>query len=144
MGWGFYKGTQLHIDRGAQMRAWEDISRDFSGDHAMNRLLQGDVGSGKTVLAQLALLTGVQAGYQGCLMAPTEVLARQHYESFVRDFEKFREDTGINIRCGLLIGSMKAGEKRRIYAAAASHEIDILIGTHALIQEGLRLKISVL
>lgn len=70
-------------------------------------------------------------------MAPTEVLARQHYESFVRDFEKFREDTGINIRCGLLIGSMKAGEKRRIYAAAASHEIDILIGTHALIQEGL-------
>lgn len=132
----FIKGLSYTLT-GAQMRAWEDISRDFSGDHAMNRLLQGDVGSGKTVLAQLALLTGVQAGYQGCLMAPTEVLARQHYESFVRDFEKFREDTGINIRCGLLIGSMKAGEKRRIYAAAASHEIDILIGTHALIQEGL-------
>lgn len=135
----FVKGLDYSLT-GAQIKAWEDISGDFFGEHAMNRLLQGDVGSGKTVLAQLALLTGVQAGAQGCLMAPTEVLARQHYENFTADFEKFYKDTGIRIRCGLLVGSMKSREKRAVYEAAASHEIDILIGTHALIQEGLDFK----
>lgn len=141
MSWAekFIKGLSYTLTN-AQMRAWKDMCGDFSGKHAMNRLLQGDVGSGKTVLAQLALLTGTQAGYQGCLMAPTEVLARQHYESFTADFEKFYERTGIRIRCGLLIGSMKVREKRSIYEAAANHEIDILIGTHALIQEGLSFK----
>lgn len=119
----------------AQLRAWKEISADFSGPHVMNRLLQGDVGSGKTVIAQLTLLTAVQAGYQGCLMAPTEVLARQHYESFVNDFEKFYQKTGICLRIGLLTGSMKAKEKRAVYEALETHEIDILIGTHAVIQE---------
>ena len=119
----------------AQLRAWKEISADFSGPHVMNRLLQGDVGSGKTVIAQLALLTAVQAGYQGCLMAPTEVLARQHYESFLNDFERFYQKTGIRIRIGLLTGSMKVREKRAVYEALETHEIDILIGTHAVIQE---------
>ena len=119
----------------AQLRAWKEISADFSGPHVMNRLLQGDVGSGKTVIAQLALLTAVQAGYQGCLMAPTEVLARQHYESFLNDFERFYQKTGIRIRIGLLTGSMKVREKRAVYEALETHEIDILIGNHAVIQE---------
>lgn len=119
----------------AQQRAWKEISGDFTGQHVMNRLLQGDVGSGKTVIAQLALLTAVEAGYQGCLMAPTEVLARQHYESFQHDFERFYKNSGIRIRCGLLTGSMKIREKREVYEALENHEIDILIGTHAVIQD---------
>ena len=122
----------------AQMRAWKEIFKDFSGEHVMNRLLQGDVGSGKTVIAQLALMTAVQAGYQGCLMAPTEVLAKQHYDSFTKDFEHFYEISGLQIRCGLLTGSMKVREKKQIYAALENHEIDILIGTHAVIQEKVR------
>ena len=119
----------------AQQRVWKEIFADFSGRHVMNRLLQGDVGSGKTVIAQLALLTAAEAGYQGCLMAPTEVLARQHYESFQQDFEKFYKVSGIRIRCRLLTGSMRAGEKRDVYEALENNEIDILIGTHAVIQE---------
>lgn len=119
----------------AQMRAWKEILGDFSGKTVMNRLLQGDVGSGKTVIAQLALLTAAESGYQGCLMAPTEVLARQHYDNFTKDFERFYEKTGIRVRCGLLTGSMKAGEKRRMYDALKNHEVDVLIGTHAVIQE---------
>ena len=120
---------------GAQLRAWEEIKKDFSGEHVMNRLLQGDVGSGKTVIAQLALIMAAEAGDQGCLMAPTEVLARQHYDNFVKDFEKFYEVSGIRIRCGLLTGSMKQREKKQMYEAIENHEIDILIGTHAVIQE---------
>ena len=120
---------------GAQLRAWEEIKSDFSGKHVMNRLLQGDVGSGKTVIAQLALIMAAEAGDQGCLMAPTEVLARQHYDNFVKDFERFYEVSGIRIRCGLLTGSMKQREKKQMYEAIENHEIDILIGTHAVIQE---------
>lgn len=119
----------------AQHLVWNEIYQDFSGKHVMNRLLQGDVGSGKTVIAQLALLTTVQSGYQGCLMAPTEVLAKQHYDSFINDFEHLYKNTGIQIRCGLLTGSMKAREKNAVYQALADHEIDVLIGTHAVIQE---------
>lgn len=119
----------------AQKKAWHEILLDFSGENVMNRLLQGDVGSGKTVIAQLALLTAVQAGYQGCLMVPTEVLANQHYENFVSDFERFYENTGIKIRCQLLTGSVKAKEKKAICEALKQHEIDILIGTHAVIQD---------
>lgn len=130
----FIEGLSYSLT-GAQQRAWKEIAVDFSGQHVMNRLLQGDVGSGKTVIAQLALLTAVEAGYQGCLMAPTEVLARQHYENFQHDFEKFYKDSGIQIRCGLLTGSMKAREKRSVYEALENHKMDILIGTHAVIQE---------
>ncbi len=114
---------------GAQMRTWREIQSDLSGERVMNRLIQGDVGSGKTVIAQLALLAVASAGAQGCLMAPTEVLARQHYESFVRTFGDF------GVRVELLTGSMTAGEKRLAHARIENHEADIMIGTHALIQE---------
>ncbi len=117
---------------GAQLRAWEEIREDLKGDRAMNRLIQGDVGSGKTVIAQLALLTAAREGYQGCLMAPTEVLARQHYRSFVRAFDAW------DIRCVLLTGSMTAREKKEAYDMIENHRADIVIGTHALIQEKVR------
>ena len=123
-----------------QVTAWNEIYADFLGQKVMNRLLQGDVGSGKTVIAQLALLTIVEAGYQGCLMAPTEVLAKQHFDNFVKDFDRFKEQTGISIRCELLTGSTKAKEKRQIYDALQNHQIDILIGTHAVIQEQVQFK----
>ena len=113
----------------AQLRTWEEIKEDFKGIGTMNRLIQGDVGSGKTVIAQLALLTVAEEGYQGCLMAPTEVLARQHFESFEKVFSKW------DIRCLLLTGSMTAKEKREAYTRIENHQVDIVIGTHALIQD---------
>ena len=130
----FIECLPYELTRG-QIEAWREIYSDFSGENVMNRLLQGDVGSGKTVIAQLALLTMTEAGYQGCLMAPTEVLAIQHYENFIKDFDHFYKKTGVRIRCGLLTGSMKVKEKRAIYEALEKNEIDILIGTHAVIQE---------
>ena len=97
----------------------------------MNRLIQGDVGSGKTIIAVLALLAACENGYQGALMVPTEVLARQHFESVTELFEKH----GVDKKVILLTGSMTAKEKRIVYEKVASHEADIIIGTHALIQE---------
>lgn len=121
---------------GAQLNTWRDIRADMASDKVMNRLVQGDVGSGKTVIAQLALLAAADCGFQGCLMAPTEVLARQHYESFVRDFEHVRLGChGSAPKIVLLTGSMTAKEKRLAYEKIESHEADIIIGTHALIQE---------
>ncbi len=114
---------------GAQMRTWKEIQADMASENVMNRLIQGDVGSGKTVIAALALLQAAQNGFQGCIMAPTEVLARQHYESFVQLFEPF------HVRVTLLTGSMTAREKRTAYEKIAAHETDIIVGTHALIQE---------
>lgn len=116
---------------GAQCRVWKEIRQDLSGTHLMNRLVQGDVGSGKTILAQLALVLAAENGYQGALMVPTEVLARQHMESFHSLFEK----AGIPMRCCLLTGSMTAKEKREIRKRIEEHEADVVIGTHALIQE---------
>lgn len=113
----------------AQLRVWEEVKRDLQGEYVMNRLIQGDVGSGKTVLAILALLMAVKNGYQGCFMVPTEVLAKQHYKSLDQISAKF----GVEI-C-LLVGSMTAKEKREAYERIKSHKADIIIGTHALIQE---------
>lgn len=113
----------------AQKRAMTEIQNDFLGDRVMNRLVQGDVGSGKTILAVLALLMTAKAGYQGALMVPTEVLAKQHYETFTELLSPF----GIKIE--LLTGSVRAAAKRDIYERLKRHEIDIIIGTHALIQE---------
>ena len=113
----------------AQLRVWEEIKKDLRGDFIMNRLIQGDVGSGKTILAVLALLMAVKNGYQTCLMVPTEVLAKQHYKSLT----ELLEQQGISI-C-LLVGSMTAKEKRETYAKIKAHEVDIVVGTHALIQE---------
>lgn len=116
---------------GAQKRALREVYQDMDSGFVMNRLIQGDVGSGKTIVAVLALLQAACSGFQGALMAPTEVLARQHFESMT---ELFREH-GIDKKVELVTGSMTAKEKRLAYARIASHEADIIIGTHALIQE---------
>lgn len=118
----------------AQREAIEDIRRDFSGTTAMNRLVQGDVGSGKTVVAAAAIYGVVLAGHQAALMAPTEVLARQHYETF----RTFLDPYGI--KTDLLTGSTRAAEKRRILQECASGEIQILIGTHAVIEKAVFFK----
>ena len=120
-----YKLTQ------AQMRTWSEILTDLSGGLVMNRLIQGDVGSGKTIVAFLALLTAAYNGFQAALMAPTEVLARQHYESLSQMLSK----QGMEIRTVLITGSMNAKEKREAYEKIRSHQTDLIIGTHALIQE---------
>lgn len=114
---------------GAQERTWEEMRRDLTSGMRMNRLIQGDVGSGKTILAILALCAAAENGYQGCLMVPTEVLARQHKEELERYFAP------LDIRTELLTGSMTAKEKREAYARIAAHEVDIIVGTHALIQD---------
>lgn len=117
---------------GAQERVWRDILKDFAGPRSMSRLVQGDVGSGKTIVAILALLTAAASGYQGALMAPTEVLARQHYESILRLFKEH----GISFPVELLTGSMTKAEKRKAYDRIACGYSKIIVGTHALIQEG--------
>lgn len=113
----------------AQLRTWQEMRQDLTSGRKMNRLIQGDVGSGKTILAALALCAAAENGYQGCLMVPTEVLARQHQEELTRFF------TPLGIRTELLTGSMTAKEKREAYARIESHEVDIIVGTHALIQD---------
>lgn len=113
----------------AQLRVWQEVKHDLQGDFVMNRLIQGDVGSGKTVLAILALLMAAKNGYQACMMVPTEVLAKQHYKSLTEMLVSF------GIRTCLLVGSMTAKEKREAYETIKSHSVDLIIGTHALIQE---------
>ena len=115
----------------AQQRVWAEIRSDLTSEYAMNRLVQGDVGSGKTILAFLALIMCAANGFQGALMAPTEVLARQHYESLL----KLNKEHGLHIHPVLLTGSVTAKDRREIYAQIESGEADIVIGTHALIQE---------
>lgn len=113
----------------AQKRAVKEIVADMTGEEPMNRLLQGDVGSGKTIVAVQAMVISVENGYQTALMAPTEILAEQH----ARNIKRWLADT--RYRVELLLGSTKAREKREIQEALKSGEIDIIIGTHALIQE---------
>lgn len=114
----------------AQKNALNDIRADMRKQKPMNRLVQGDVGSGKTILAILSLLEVAENGYQGALMAPTEVLAKQHYESILELFKK----NNLPFQVVLLTGSMTAREKRIVCKKIADHEADIIIGTHALIQ----------
>lgn len=116
---------------GAQKKVLEEVRRDLESGLVMNRLVQGDVGSGKTIVAVLALLETAMNGCQGALMAPTEVLAKQHYESITGLFSAY----GIEMQVVLVTGSMTAKEKRLAYEKIASHEADIIVGTHALIQE---------
>ena len=116
---------------GAQLNAWHEIERDLAGRRMMSRLVQGDVGSGKTILAFLAMCLVADNGYQVALMAPTEVLARQHYEGF----QKLMEEQNLSFPAVLLTGSDTAREKRLAYAKIASGEALVIIGTHALIQE---------
>ena len=116
---------------GAQRRAIDVISADLGRPVPMSRLLQGDVGAGKTVVAVAALLTAVRAGYQGVLMAPTEILAEQHARSIGLLLEP------LGVRVALLTGSLGKGERQAAYAGAAEGTLDVIVGTHALIQEGL-------
>ena len=116
---------------GAQMKVWNEIKQDMQGGHVMSRLVQGDVGSGKTVIAFLALLLAGLNGCQGALMAPTEVLARQHFENISGMLDEY----GLPLKAELLTGSMTAKQKREAYGRIESGEVSIIIGTHALIQE---------
>lgn len=113
-----------------QAKTWQEIKHDMESSVPMRRLVQGDVGSGKTVIALLALVKTVENGYQGALMAPTEILASQHYESF----QKLLSDFGL--RVGFLSGRLTKKKREEMYALLAEQKIDIVIGTHALIQEG--------
>ena len=115
----------------AQKKVWREISDDLQGQKLMSRLVQGDVGSGKTILAFLALLTAKGNGYQGAMMAPTEVLAKQHFEGLTELKEKY----SLKFNALLLVGSMTAKEKRLAYEQITSGEADIVIGTHAIIQD---------
>ncbi|MCQ2547497.1 MAG: ATP-dependent DNA helicase RecG [Clostridia bacterium] len=113
-----------------QEKVWQEIKGDLLSNKRMNRLIQGDVGSGKTVIAQLALEAVAKKGYQGVMMVPTEILAKQHFENTAKLM------SNLGIRVGLLCGSMKAKDKNETKKRLLNGEIDILIGTHALISEG--------
>ena len=115
----------------AQQKVWSEIQEDLSSDYTMNRLIQGDVGSGKTILAFLALIMCAANGYQGALMAPTEVLASQHYDTLL----KMKEQYHLPISPVLLTGSTSAKERKVIYEQIESGEANIILGTHALIQD---------
>lgn len=127
---GFIKELSFNLT-GAQSRVVEEIEEDMNSLEEMNRLVQGDVGSGKTVVAAIAMYKSVTSGYQAAMLAPTEILAMQHFESLKELFSKF------DIKCGILVGSLKAKEKEEILEKIKSGEIDIIIGTHAIIQEGI-------
>ncbi len=116
----------------AQKKVIGEIFSDLRSDAPMNRLIQGDVGSGKTIVAFLAIYAAMENGYQAALMAPTEILADQHARNAKRLFE------GTGYRVELLIGSTKAPEKRKIHEALANGEIDLIIGTHAIIQDAVK------
>lgn len=118
----------------AQVRVYKEIEEDMESDKQMNRLVQGDVGSGKTIVAILAMFKASLSGYQSVMMAPTEILARQHYEA-LNDF--FSE---MDIKCELLVGSLKEKEKEEILKELKAGKIDVLVGTHAIIQEGVDFK----
>lgn len=113
---------------GAQKRVIKEIRENMRSGRQMNRLLQGDVGSGKTLVALMTILLALDNGCQACLMAPTEILATQHFANFQKMLD------GLPIRVELLVGSLKASQKRKIKQQLAAGEIDILIGTHALIE----------
>ena len=114
---------------GAQKRVITEIRNDMKSGHQMNRLLQGDVGSGKTMVAVLTALIAIGNGYQACIMAPTEVLAQQHF----KNIQKFLEPTGV--KTALLTGSSKTSERREIHSGLEDGSIGIIVGTHALIED---------
>ena len=113
-----------------QLNSVDDIYKDLTGNKRMNRLLQGDVGSGKTIVAFIAMYINYLSGYQSAMMAPTEILAIQHYENFKKSFK------GYNINVSLLIGKLSLKEKKKIYNDLKLGKIDVVIGTHALISDG--------
>ncbi len=114
---------------GAQQRVLADVESDMESARAMNRLVQGDVGSGKTVIAQAALYKAIKSGYQGAFMAPTELLAKQHFETLSRDFAPY----GVHV--GFLTGSLSVKEKKNVLSQLKSGELNMVIGTHAILSE---------
>lgn len=116
----------------AQQQAWREISLDMQDIKPMHRILQGDVGSGKTVISALALAKAVENGYQGCIMAPTEILAAQHYETL----RQFLEPAGV--RVGLLTGGMRAKARRELLLNLELGLTDVLVGTHALLEDDVK------
>lgn len=119
---------------GAQKKVLKEIRQDTAQGHQMNRLLQGDVGSGKTIVALLAMLLAIDNGYQACLMAPTEILVQQHYESISKLVAPLK------LPIGILTGSTKAAQKKQILSALLNGEIKIIMGTHALIEDAVAFK----
>lgn len=118
----------------AQKRVIKEIRRDLASGHQMNRLLQGDVGSGKTIVALMVMLLALDNGFQACLMAPTEILANQHFATIKEMLE------GMNVNFALLTGSTKIAERRKIYVELADGTMQIVIGTHALIESKVAFK----
>ena len=114
---------------GAQKRVIKEVRKDLGSGVQMNRLLQGDVGSGKTICAVMSILIALDNGFQTCLMAPTEILAQQHYDGISADLE------GMDLKVGFLVGSVKGKKRKLLFEELANGEIDILIGTHALIED---------
>ena len=114
-----------------QKSAWTEVKKNMSGKGLMSRLIQGDVGSGKTIIAVLALMNTAYAGYQAAMMVPTEVLAKQQYDSITKMFNNM----GVELNVSLLVGSMTAAAKRKVYEDIENGNTDIVIGTHAVIQE---------
>jgi len=119
---------------GAQERVWDEIRRDMAAPHPMHRLLQGDVGSGKTVVAALAVLTAIEAGYQAAVMAPTEILAEQH----LLTLQRLLVPLGIAIQ--LLTSGIKGRERAERLASVAAGDVHCVVGTHALVQEGVEFR----
>ncbi len=115
-----------------QLKAWADIKADISSDYRMNRLLQGDVGSGKTVIAQMAMLSAASCGWQSVIMAPTELLARQHLKNFAAGLNKY------GIKVGLLVSAMKKSEKDKLISEIENGKVDIVIATHAVLQDNIK------
>lgn len=130
----FYKNHLPFELTGAQKRVIKEIRADTAMGHQMNRLLQGDVGSGKTIVALLCMLLAADNGYQSCMMAPTEILARQHYESLNTLLDK------IPVNIALLTGSTKTRERKKIFAALLNGTIHIVVGTHAVIEGKVQFK----
>ena len=124
----FTEGLPFRLTEG-QIKCIEEIERDLVDERPMNRLIQGDVGCGKTVVAETAIYKCAAAGLQSAMMAPTEILARQHFERLSSDLERF------GIRTALLVSGMKAAERRSILAGIADGSIDVVVGTHAIIQK---------
>ena len=125
----FYQNNLAFELTEAQKRVIKEIRKDTGSGKHMNRLLQGDVGSGKTVVALLTMLIAIDNGFQTCLMAPTEILANQHYETLVEMLK------GIDVSIELLTGSTKTAQRKKIHEALASGELKILVGTHALLED---------
>lgn len=131
----FLEQLPFNLTKG-QKHVWQEIRNDLASPYCMNRLIQGDVGSGKTIVALLALLMCVANGHQGAMMAPTEVLAKQHFESV----KTYTKQYGLAFKPILLVGSMSAKEKKEAYDMIALGEVNLVIGTHALIQDKVNYK----